>query len=112
MQLYRCDWLNELQKSNVLLALNAMIEKSSFMNVTDLPLIRTIETLPNELSLSQKNLQASTLRKVSGGSNLMLDPLSMISDDANSLMQIKRLFMDNKHDTRIVNEAFQVTFKP
>ena len=43
MKLSRCLWLNDIQKSNISYTLNIMQEKSSFMGVSDLPMLHHSE---------------------------------------------------------------------
>lgn len=114
MQLYRCEWLNDLQRSNVLLALNAMAEKSSFMGVTDLPMIRSIEALPLEPGEQPKTkkslIRASTIHP----SDLSATAIFNIESDSSYMNMFPRtsiIAFDSKHDTRIVNEAFQVSLE-
>lgn len=114
MQLYRCEWLNEIQRSNVLLALNSMSEKSSFIGVSDLPAVRTIEAVPLEPGEQQEMLAVDRRRAslmVPGG--ILPSELSTATfniDDSSTLFYGRPSIVvtDSKHDTRIVNEAFQV----
>jgi hypothetical protein len=112
MQLYRCDWLSDTQRTNISCALNAMQEKSLFMGLSDMPLIRGIETIGND-STSGSQPNASSIKTVGSSrreSSTNIDPLNetnLITSNANNAT-IKTLQLDGKHDTRIVNEAFQV----
>ena len=111
IQLYRCNWLTDVQRSNVLCALNSMQEKSTFMGISDLPLIRNIEPT-TDLGLLNTSRQAnlSSQRKSSINTIDQTDLLSQqsIGDHISNLLNSKPTNLDNKHDTRIVNEAFQV----
>lgn len=139
MQLYRCEWLNEIQRSNILVALNAMSEKSSFMGVSDLPMVRTIETVPPETTGEQHQHStaktADQRQQVTRHSSMVTSASSTSSTYIHSseaavasavahfeagsdrrvsttmafLNRPANAFIDNKHDTRIVNEAFQVS---
>lgn len=115
MQLYRCEWLNDLQRSNVLLAINAMSEKSTFMGVNDLPIVRAIETVPLEPGEQKKasmDKRRSSLM-VPGGLPSELSTATFSIEDSSSLLYSRPsiVVIDSKHDTRIVNEAFQVKKK-
>lgn len=108
IQLYRSIWLTDSQRANVSCALNAMQEKSSFMGVSDMPIIKNIETanaITNELSgISQlpRSQQLSSARM-----SVQID--YPISNEINpSISLSKPVVYDSKHDTRIVNESFQV----
>lgn len=117
MQLYRCEWLNDIQRSNVLLALNAMAEKSTFMGVTDLPMIRSIEALPLEPGEQQKMkkslIRSSTIQPPQDLTSSSSDRFNIDIIDTSYISGVNMLprpsiSIDSKHDTRIVNEAFQV----
>ena len=111
MQLYRCDWLTDTQRTNISCALNAMQEKSLFMGLSDMPLIRGIETIVNDVtSGSQPNSSIKTVGSSRRESSTNIDALhetNQIISNANNAT-VKILQLDGKHDTRIVNEAFQV----
>lgn len=112
MQLYRCDWLSDLQRTNISCALNAMQEKSLIIGLSDMPLIRGIETLPNE-NISQSNSSFGTSHaNLRRQSSTLMDQSNETSTSNNSNNPaVKTLHFDSKHDTRIVNEAFQVIKK-
>lgn len=106
IQLYRCEWLSDPQRSNITCALNAMQEKSTFMGVSDMPVVRNIESIPNDLYSISKITSASANRRISVISTTTNnDTASNIESFTNFL---KPPILDPKHDTRIVNEAFQV----
>lgn len=112
IQLYRCNWLTDVQRSNVLCALNSMQEKSTFMGISDLPLIRNIEPT-TDLGLLNTSRQAnsSSQRKSSINTIDQVDLSSQSTGDhISNLLNSKPTNLDNKHDTRIVNEAFQVNY--
>ncbi len=105
IQLYRCDWLVDTQRTNISCALNAMQEKSMFMGLSDMPLIRGIETVSNDsTSSSTGKIIGSSRRESSTNIDSLNEADSIVFNSAN----IKTLQLDGKHDTRIVNEAFQV----
>jgi hypothetical protein len=108
MQLYRCDWLSDMQRSNVLLSLNSMSEKSSFMGVSDLPMIRSIELLPNA-SDDPKKMSSLGHRKMPLAPSFPSDLAAFVDENSSIFLSRPSIaIIDSKHDTRIVNEAFQV----
>jgi hypothetical protein len=117
MQLYRSDWLTDTQRTNISCALNAMQEKSLFMGLSDMPMIRGIETLSSEQvgGSSAKANQSNSSRRSSGvyenSSEYSISTSSFTSSPTNNINTggvNKNQQLDTKHDTRIVNEAFQV----
>ena len=103
MQLYRCDWLNDTQRTSISCALNSMQEKSLFMGLSDMPLIRGIESLNNETNIGGNKSRRS--------SSIILETLSDLGSSVSGTSaanSIRVLNIDTKHDTRVVNEAFQV----
>jgi hypothetical protein len=118
IQLYRCHWLCEIQRNNILCALNSMQERSLYMGVTELPLIKDSDYeldlyLPIEYSTPTSNKSSpSTKRKLKKNSSYFHSNDLSNNSTKNLLNQfsnnIKMMSSDNKHDTRVVNEAFQV----
>jgi hypothetical protein len=109
MQLYRCDWLVDSQRTNISCALNAMQEKSLFMGLSDMPLIRGIETVSNDSQIgSQTNASSVKIISSRRESSALIDSLNETNSINSNSTSVKTFQLDGKHDTRIVNEAFQV----
>ncbi|CAF0720089.1 unnamed protein product [Brachionus calyciflorus] len=101
VQLFRCDWITDIQRSNISCVLNAMQEKSNFMGVTDLPLIKNIEPLPeDQFRNKSESIRSSTIFH-------SLIPNESTSSGYDDLTAFSRSLTDSKHDTRVVNESFQ-----
>ena len=139
IQLYHCHWLSEKQKVNVSFALNAMQDKASFLGCTDMPLLRQIDMNfdlvsrslqlpqhrqssavnafadPSSFSLNEQNLTYLNLNRTHATNlNDANTPIVIPSQQNNNHNFISKMLsfdnkIENKHDTRIVNEAFQVT---
>ena len=105
IQLYRCAWVSESQKSKILNALNSMQEKATFMGVSDMPLVRNIEATS---TTSGNSLQASVPVKPIMFDALVNEPV-FFATDPRVFASDKTNTLKTKHDTRIVNEAFQDT---
>ena len=112
--------LNDAQRNNVSCALNAMQEKSAFMGVSDLPLIKDIEldalasfdliekSAPAEQQISSnddESIEKNTSLQWTHDNSLMLP-----SSSSYSPFNVRNMHLESKHDTRAVNEAFQVKF--
>lgn len=112
-QLYRANWLTENQRANILIAINAMQEKAVFMGVADLPIFRHIDpstdlalgvSSASRAAISVPHRRTSNFKLEGDFNNLMNSRNSIVVSNLNSSM-----IQDYKHDTRVVNEAFQVT---
>ncbi len=133
-QLYRCEWLQREKKIEILYAINVMQEKATFMNVSDITSVSTMER-DGKLSKSHQVTKTFRQRKMSlsvglfDPSNLNLNenrlkclnsklPPGIVSHNDLTpkllLSHISSKFKSNssddlKHDSRLVNEVFQST---
>lgn len=87
------------------------------MGVNDLPMVRTIEAVPHEPGEHHHHRVAGESKRQSSlcvpsilPPELMTTATFNIDDGGSSLMFSRPsiAIVDSKHDTRIVNEAFQV----
>lgn len=132
-QLYHCAWLSEAQKANVAQALQAMQDKASVLGCADMPSLRHLDAVAENLevvgrSLQQQNprsrflsLAASSAAATTGTTFHESRSGSLTSANAGStpvlahpVSRMRRSTLNKqqsldagRHDTRYVNEAFQ-----
>ncbi len=75
--MYRCNWLNEKQKSAIYYSINTMLDRSSFMGVSDLLILRHIENadlISRSYPIQQKRKQSfsSTISNAATASDLIM----------------------------------------
>ena len=118
-QLHRCNWLTEVQKANINLAIVTMQEKASFMGIVDIPRLEGTSISENRVLSVRTPVQPTVLQKIaSTASSFPRNRLSSVVGlvgNTNELMHKFRSSMPKisnfetlKQDTRLVNEAFQV----
>ena len=88
-----------------------MQEKATFMGVADMPLIRTIDSNTDISSRSLNRRHSIASGEILSGDNHRNSLTSSslgLNESGSHGGSVRALHLDNKHDTRIVNEAFQV----
>ena len=120
-QLYRCIWLTETQKSNINVAILTMQEKASFMGIVDIPRLEGSSIDNNRILNLRAPIQSTILQKLNATtSSFPRNRLSSIGGALVNPSDINQLrartsttktsnYDTLKQDTRLVNEAFQVS---
>ena len=123
-KLYHCRWLTDARSASVLVALNAMQEKATFMGIADgMPAVHSLAarlelaiddaddadsaaaTAPTPPPLPTRHYSLTVEAMSGGGASSLVDNASYQLSKARLN---KSISIDVRNETRIVNEAFQV----